>query len=95
MTYGVPNIPSARLLECGLESRVLAVRLAAELGLQFTKKRELENWLDQHGEEDPLKFTDRERKAWRSFLAMNNRKYESWTRHEIMGKFDGGVNPAN
>lgn len=80
MTYGVPSVAAARLLEAGLESRLLAVRLASELGLTFTTRDDLLQWLDQVGDSEPITLTDPERTAWQNFVQRNNREYEHWGR---------------
>ncbi|WP_430454740.1 hypothetical protein [Rhodopirellula europaea] len=82
MTYGVPSVAAARMLECGMESRLLAIRLAKELDLSFTTRDELILWFTQFDDFEPLSFSEDEREAWRRFIERNEYSFEQWTRLE-------------
>ena len=79
MTYGVPSVAAARLLEIGMESRLLAVRLASELGLTFTTREDAVLWLVQCDGE-PLEFSETEREVWRNFVQRNEFSFDTWKR---------------
>ncbi|EAQ79425.1 Helicase, C-terminal:DEAD/DEAH box helicase, N-terminal [Blastopirellula marina DSM 3645] len=78
LTYGVPKMSAARMLECGMESRLLAVRIAKELNLNFTKRDELIDWLIQYKETEPLTFSEEERTAWQRFVDRNEYSFDLW-----------------
>jgi hypothetical protein len=82
MTYGVPQLAAARLLESGLESRLLAVRLTRELSLDFTTRDGLLSWLELVRESEPIAFSDAERVAWTRFVRRNDFSYQAWNREE-------------
>jgi len=90
LTYGVPNMAAARMLECGMESRVLAVRLAKELDLTFTSRDELMNWMTQLRESEPVEFSDDEREAWQGFIGRNSNSFDQWTRSNSVYEFQLG-----
>lgn len=81
VTYGVPSISAARMLECGLESRLLAVRIATELRLAFRTRDELFDWLWSLGADAPVDLSESEQAVWEAFTAKNDRSYESWHRN--------------
>lgn len=82
MTYGVPSIAAARLMESGLESRLLAVRLWSELNLTFTTRDDLLEWLTSYRDSDPIEFTDDERAIWNKFLVANESTHGAWHRQQ-------------
>lgn len=90
MTYGVPNVAAARILESGMESRLLAVRLTRELGLTFTTRDELLVWLETVRDSEPISFSDTERAAWKNFVGRNDRSYERWERRKQSYAFQLG-----
>lgn len=92
MTYGVPSVAAARMLELGMESRVLAVRLSKELELSFTTRNELFVWLAQWEEVEPLKFSETEREVWRNFVQRNEFSFDQWTRRNETYQFRLGEN---
>ncbi len=80
MTYGVPSVAAARLLEMGMESRLLAVRLASELDLMFTARSDALMWLLQCEGNEPIVFSDAEREVWLSFAERNEFSFDTWQR---------------
>ncbi len=80
MTYGVPTVSAARLLERGMESRLLAVKLTKELALNFTSQDELSFWLIQLGDDAPIHFSETERAVWQRFIRGNDHSFQSWER---------------
>jgi len=92
MTYGVPCVAAARLLEMGMESRVLAVRLANELQLTFTNRNELIVWLAQIEDAEPLEFSEKEREVWRNFVRRNEFSIDQWERRNETYRFRLGEN---
>lgn len=80
LTYGVPSVSSARLLESGMESRLLAVRLTQELNLSFTTREDMILWLLQNYENDPIEFSSGERQAWQNFVRRNDDSCDPWSR---------------
>jgi len=90
MTYGVPSVAAARILESGMESRLLAVRLAKELNLTFTTHDEMVLWLLQIDNTEPIEFSETEREAWRSFARRNIHSFEQWVRRNDTYKFAVG-----
>lgn len=90
MTYGVPQLAAARLLEGGLESRRLAVRLARELNLSFKTREELLSWLESVRESEPIALSQAERIAWQRFVERNDFSYETWHRGEWTYSFRAG-----
>ena len=92
MTYGVPSVSAARLLEAGMESRVLAVRLSKELELTFTTRNELIIWLAQVEDVEPLNFSDAEREIWRNFVQRNEFSFNQWQRRNDTYQFRLGKN---
>jgi hypothetical protein len=87
VTYGVPSIAAARLLECGMESRLLAVRLARELELTFSTQADVLLWLMELNGRDPIAFTEPEREAWRQFALRNDRSIEKWDRNNVTYRY--------
>lgn len=90
MTYGVPNVAAARILESGMESRLLAVRLTRKLGLTFTTRDDLLDWLETVRDSEPISFSETEREAWKHFVGRNDRSYEGWERREQLYAFQLG-----
>ncbi len=88
MTYGVPSIAAARMLEAGMESRLLAARLASELGLSFSSHEGLLEWLDGFREQEPIVFSDVERVIWQKFLARNKANYKTWHRQKKIVSYE-------
>jgi len=82
MTYGVPYLAAARMLESGLESRLLSVRLTRELNLALSTRDEMMAWLETVRGSEPIAFSESERKAWNRFVQRNDHVYETWHRHE-------------
>lgn len=87
VTYGVPSVAAARLLECGMESRLLAVRLASELELTFSTQDDVVLWLMELDGQEPIAFTQPEREAWRHFTQRNDRSIEKWGRNNVTYQF--------
>ena len=90
LTYGVPSMAAARMLECGMESRLLAIRLAKELDLNFTTRSELIQWFCQFDGKEPLGFANHEREAWNRFLERNQFSFDKWVRSEDIVEFQVG-----
>lgn len=80
ITYGVPNVAAAFLLEFGLGSRLLAVRLSNELQLTFRSRDELVLWLLELDDQEPIEFSDSERETWRNLIRRNYSSTGDWTR---------------
>ncbi len=80
MTYGVPSVAAARLLELGMESRLLAVRLASELHVIFTSRSDALMWLVQCDGNEPIVFSDVEREVWLNFAERNEYSFDTWQR---------------
>lgn len=83
VTYGVPSIAAARLLECGMESRLLAVRLAKELKLVVSTRDDILLWLMQLDGREPIVFSHSEREAWQQFTKRNDASEEQWSRRNV------------
>ncbi len=80
MTYGVPIVAAARMLECGMESRVLAVRLAKELDLTFTTKNEMNKWVARLADVEPIQLSESEKNVWMNFIHKNHFSHDQWAR---------------
>ncbi|TWU44925.1 ski2-like helicase [Novipirellula aureliae] len=87
ITYGVPSVAAARMLEIGMESRLLAVRLAKELALTFTTRTDLLIWLLQCDGVEPLLFSETEREVWLNFVQRNEFYFDPWQRRNELYKF--------
>ena len=89
LTYGVPNLPAARLLESGLESRLLAHRIAAELSVSFSKRSDVKAWFNEIGDTLPLQLSGVESETWISFVEkMRREKSEQLTYREASFRFE-------
>ncbi len=82
MTYGVPNVAAARMLENGIESRVLAVRLATELELTFTTKSDMNKWIYQLANAEPIQLSETENCVWINFIQKNDFFIDQWVRRD-------------
>ncbi len=87
MTYGVPSVAAARMLEIGMESRALAVRLARELELTFRSRTDLLIWLAQCEGDEPFSFSETERKVWVDFVQKNEFSFDRWNRRNETYQF--------
>ena len=67
LTFGVPYMAAARLLEAGLESRLLSMRIVSELDLNFTSRKELDAWVDSVGPSEPVSLSEPEESIWKRF----------------------------
>lgn len=88
MTYGVPGIAAARMLEAGMESRLLAVRLASALELNFSTRHGLLQWLNAYRDSEPSELSEEERTVWQRFLALNEPSYKTWHRKQDKVEFE-------
>jgi hypothetical protein len=82
LTYGVPNITAALLLQAGLESRPLACRIVSELELEFTDRGGMQPWLSRvrAGGVMPPSLTEDEQSAWDRFAGHVRRQATPWRR---------------
>ena len=67
LTYGVPNVSAARLLESGMESRVLAKRLVDELTLSFAERKDVVVWFNTIKGQIDIEMSDEEDAVWKAF----------------------------
>ncbi len=74
LTYGVPNVSAARLLECGLESRLLAYRITLELDVSFADKADVHTWFNEIGGDLPLVLSSVESETWTAFVEKMKRE---------------------
>lgn len=88
LTYGVPTIAAARILEAGMESRLLAVRIVSDLGLTFNSRDSMLLWLESVTASEPLKFSEHERAIWQKFVANNEQDAKTWSRQVEKVEFE-------
>jgi len=74
LTYGVPSVSSARLLECGMESRVFAQRLIEELDLSFSERNDVVSWFNSTNGNIDVAMTAEETAVWNAFCNRLNRE---------------------
>ena len=88
LTYGVPNIPAALILQAGLSSRPLAIQLVSQLDLDFASNNGLKVWLTEVANDlvRPTLSAD-DQQEWDRFVSdiklsstqQWNERSESWT----------------
>ena len=82
LTYGVPSVPAALLLQAGLDSRLLACRLVETLRLQFGDHQALRGWVDSLTPDVPplLDLSPDESASWARFVQRVRADAREWRR---------------
>ena len=100
LTYGVPSVSAARILESGMESRVLAKRLVDELDLSFDERKDVISWFNGIGGKIDIEFSDEEGAVWQAFCDRLTRERTEQLEFKVNAfsfkeRFDvGSIGPA-
>jgi len=84
LTYGVPSVSAARLLESGIESRVLAKRLVDELKLSFDERADVLIWFNNLDSPPAIELSVEETEIWNAFCDRLTRERSDKLKHHSM-----------
>ena len=82
LTYGVPSVSAAILMQCGLSSRNVAQRILQAYPASFTKRSDVGPWL-KTVEEDPFDAESADERCWEEFKSMFEHNSASKRREKI------------